>query len=162
MFTVPLGNIGTLVYTVPWGNYGALMYTVPSRGTGKSAWAQGIGTDTVKNGAVIRISQFCNGANTGRFALRLKSVTYFFKKLPILKKTKNAWRYRLNSSVTEWMIIYSALRPKQPGEYLSVEYMRTCPDEQPMSCRQFIHGKQPYYFAAIQQCSVVCLCIRQR
>ena len=45
--------------------------------------------------------------------------------------------------------MYSALLLKQHAEYLSVEFMRTSPDEQPMSRRQFIHGKQPYYFAVI-------------
>ena len=52
--------------------------------------------------------------------------------------------------------MYSALVHKQHVEYLSVEFMRTSPDEQPMSRRQFIHGKQPYYFAVTQQRSVVC------
>ena len=45
--------------------------------------------------------------------------------------------------------MYSALLLKQHAEYLSVEFMRTSPDEQPMSRRQFIHGKQPYHFAVI-------------
>ena len=134
-------------------------FTYTSRGTGKSARAQGIGTGTVNNGAVIRIRQFCNGANTGRLASRLKSVTYFLKNWQFWR---NPWRYRLKSSVTEWIIMYSALMHKQHVEYLSVEFMRTSPDEQPMSHRQFIHGKQPYYFAVTQQCSVVCWCITQR
>ena len=38
--------------------------------------------------------------------------------------------------------MYSALVHKQHVEYLSVEFMRTSPDEQPMSCPQFIHGKR--------------------
>ena len=116
------------------------------RGTGRSARAQDIGTGTVRNGAVIRIRQFCNGANTGRLTLWLKSVTYFCKNCQFWTKP---WRYRLKSSVTEWIIMYSALVHKQHAKYLSVEFMRICPDEQPMSRHQFIHEKQPYYFAAI-------------
>ena len=112
-----------------------------SRGTGKSARAQGIGAGTVKNGAVIRIPQFCNGANTGRLASTLKSVTYFCKNCQFWK---NPWGYCLKSSVNECIIMYSALMHKQYVAYLSVEFMRTCPDEQPMSRRQFIHGKEPY------------------
>ena len=138
-----------------------LISAVPllSRGTGKSARAQGIGTGTVKNGAVIRIRQFCNSANTGRLASTLKSVTYFCKNCQFWK---NPWGYHLKSSVNECIIMYSALVHKQHVEYLSVEFMRTCPDEQPMSRRQFIHGKEPYYFAVIHWCSVVCWCIRRR
>ena len=132
-----------------------------SRGAGKSARAQGIGTGTVKNGAVIRIRQFCNGANTGRLASTLKSVTYFCKNCQFWKK-KKPWGYRLKSSVNECIIMYSALVHKQHVEYLSVEFMRTCPDEQPMSRRQFIHGKEPYCFAWIHWCSVVCWYIRRR
>ena len=45
--------------------------------------------------------------------------------------------------------MYSAFLIKQRAEYLSVEFMKTSPDEQPMSRRQFIHGKQSYYFAVI-------------
>ena len=130
-----------------------------TRGTGKSARAQGIGTGTVKNGAVIRIRRFCNGANTGRLASRLKFVSYFCKNCQFCE---NPWRYRLKLSVTEWTIMYSALVHKQHVEYLSVKFMRTCPDEQLMSRRQFVHEKQPYYFAVIQQCSFTCWCIRQR
>ena len=35
-------------------------------------------------------------------------------------------------------------------EYLSVEFMRTCPSEQPVNRRQFIHGKQSYSCAGIE------------
>ena len=133
--------------------------SVYTRGTGKSARAQGLGTGTVKNGAVIRIRQFCNGANTGRLASTWKSVTYFCKNCQFWK---NPWGYRLKSSVNECIIMYSGLVHKQHVEYLSVEFMRTCPDGQPMSRRQFIHGKEPYCFASIHWCSVVCWYIRRR
>ena len=108
-----------------------------SRGTGKSARTQGIGTDTVINGAVIRIRQFRNGANTARLALMLESMT----SRQFWKKTR---RYPPKPSVTEWMKMYSAFlhththTHKHVG-YPSVEFMRNCPDEQPLSRRQFIH-----------------------
>ena len=35
--------------------------------------------------------------------------------------------------------MYSALVHKQHVKYLSVEFMKACPDEQPMSRRKFIH-----------------------
>ena len=61
-----------------WGSHFGYLHS-GARGTGKSARAQGTGTGTVKNGAVIRLRQFCNGANTGRLASRLKSMNYFCK-----------------------------------------------------------------------------------
>ena len=72
-------------------------------GTGKSARAQGTGTGTVNNGAHIRLRQFCNGANTGRLASRLKSVTYFCKKWSIVKKnlkiSSKIVRHRVDNNV---------------------------------------------------------------
>ena len=142
-----------------WWQYHFSCLDIASSGTGKSGRAQGIGTGAMKNGTVIRTRQFCNGANTGRIASTLKSVTYFCKNCQFWK---SPWGYHPKPSVNECIIMYSALVLKQHVEYLSVDFLRTCPDVQPMSRRQFIHGKEPYYFAVIHWCRVVCWCIRRR